>query len=56
MTSWDYVQARMAEQEATAEHRRRVATLRPRRGVADRVTAFVRSRVGHTDETSGCRN
>ena len=56
MTSWDYVQVRMAEQLATAERHRRVATARSRRGIADRVTAFVRSRKVGTDETGGCRN
>jgi hypothetical protein len=55
MTSWDYVQSRMAEQQEDAARHRLIAAARPRRGVADRVTTFVRTKTGRSAR-GGCQN
>lgn len=54
-TSWDFVQAKMADQQASAERRRRVATARRRHGGGGRFTAFLRGRNGRTEDMGGCR-
>ena len=53
--SWDYIEARLAEQRATADRRRRVAEARARNGSATRLGGLLRSRTGRSDDLGGCR-
>lgn len=53
--SFDYIEARLADQRMTAEQRRRVAQARSRNGSATRLGSLFRSRNRSTDELGGCR-
>lgn len=53
--SWDYIEARLAEQRATADRRRRVAQARARSGSTTRLGGLLRARTGRSNELDGCR-
>jgi hypothetical protein len=53
--SWDYIEARLAEQRTTAEQRRRVAQARSRNGSASRLGSLFRSRSRSDGELGGCK-
>ena len=53
--SWDYIEARLAEQRSTAEHRRRVAAARSRNGTTNRFASLFRTRSCRSDEFGGRR-
>jgi hypothetical protein len=52
---WDYIEARLADQRATADRRRRVAQARTRNRSTSRLAGLWRSRPGRNDEMGGCR-
>ena len=53
--SYEYIEARLAEQRATAERRRRVAEARARSGSTHGLGGWLRSRAGRSDDLGGCR-
>jgi hypothetical protein len=53
--SWDYIEARLADQRATADRRRRVAQARARNGSSHRLGGLLRSRAGRSENLGGCR-